>query len=53
LDPVYTGKTLRALSLELKAHPHEYPGRIVFLHSGGIFHLFSHVPGLDQVVSQH
>lgn len=48
LDPVYTGKTLRALAMELKARPAEYPGRNVFLHSGGIFHLFSNVPGLDQ-----
>jgi D-cysteine desulfhydrase len=53
LDPVYTGKTLRAVTLEIKAHPDEYPGRIVFLHSGGIFHLFSHVPGLDQLLLQH
>ncbi len=52
LDPVYTGKALRALTLELKARPEEYPGRIIFLHSGGIFHLFSHVPGLEQVLSR-
>jgi D-cysteine desulfhydrase len=53
LDPVYTGKTLRALTMELSAHPSEYPGRNVFLHSGGIFHLFSGVPGLDHLLLQH
>lgn len=53
LDPVYTGKALRAVTLELKARPEHYPGRIIFLHSGGIFHLFSGVPGLDQVILPH
>jgi len=48
LDPVYTGKALRGLLKELKNNPAAFARRIVFMHTGGIFHLFTEMPGLDR-----
>ena len=41
LDPVYTGKAFRALLAEHRGGRFEGPGATVFLHTGGIFGLFS------------
>jgi D-cysteine desulfhydrase len=41
LDPVYTGKAYYGLVQELAKDPPRLGERIIFLHSGGIFGLFS------------
>lgn len=41
LDPVYTGKTFYGLVSELKKDPHQFGNRVVFIHTGGLFGLFS------------
>ncbi len=48
LDPVYTGKGFRALYEETKAGRMQGDGATVFLHTGGIFGLFSFA---DQLAS--
>jgi D-cysteine desulfhydrase len=50
LDPVYTGKAFRALYEEIKAGRWQGDGATVFLHTGGIFGLFSFARELDAVV---
>ena len=49
LDPVYTGKALLGLVLEVEKNPEAFDHRVVFVHTGGIFHLFTGVEGLDRV----
>ena len=41
LDPVYTGKTMRGLYTELKKGTFKDSKNILFIHTGGIFGLFS------------
>ncbi|WP_321369386.1 D-cysteine desulfhydrase family protein [uncultured Desulfuromusa sp.] len=41
LDPVYTGKAYYAMISELEKNPECFGSRIVFLHTGGLFGLFS------------
>lgn len=50
LDPVYTGKAFRALYEETQAGRWRGDGATVFLHTGGIFGLFSFAQELDAVV---
>ncbi len=50
LDPVYTGKAFRALYEELRAGRMEREGATVFLHTGGIYGLFSFASELDAVL---
>jgi D-cysteine desulfhydrase len=52
LDPVYTAKAMLGMVKELERRPGCFGERIVFLHTGGIFHLFSPVPGLAQALGQ-
>jgi D-cysteine desulfhydrase len=40
LDPVYTGKAYFAMMTELSVNPQVFGGRIVFVHTGGLFGLF-------------
>jgi D-cysteine desulfhydrase len=41
LDPVYTGKAFYGMVQELKRDPGCFGERVVFIHTGGIFSLFS------------
>ncbi len=41
LDPVYTGKAYYAMISELEKNPKCFGSRIIFLHTGGLFGLFS------------
>lgn len=41
LDPVYTGKAYYAMISELEKNPECFGPRIVFVHTGGLFGLFS------------
>lgn len=41
LDPVYTGKAFYGLVQELKKDANRFGERIIFIHTGGIFGLFS------------
>jgi len=41
LDPVYTGKAFFGMTQELSRDPNRFGDRIVFMHTGGIFGLFS------------
>lgn len=41
LDPVYTGKAYYAMISELEKNPQCFGPRIIFLHTGGLFGLFS------------
>ncbi len=49
VDPVYTGKALRALVRETQAGRMEGPGATVFLHTGGIFGLFHFAEEIDRL----
>ena len=40
LDPVYTGKAYFGMMTELSVNPQVFGGRIVFVHTGGLFGLF-------------
>ena len=40
LDPVYSGKAFHGLVTELARAPGRFGGRVVFIHTGGIFGLF-------------
>jgi D-cysteine desulfhydrase len=46
LDPVYTGKAFHGLRSEVRRNRDRFGGRIVFLHSGGVFGLF---PKADEI----
>lgn len=41
LDPVYTGKAFYGMVRELEQNPGRFGERIIFIHTGGIFGLFS------------
>lgn len=46
LDPVYSGKAFHGLTHELQRDPTTFGERVVFLHTGGLFRLFSDDPAL-------
>jgi D-cysteine desulfhydrase len=50
LDPVYTGKAFFGLRRELEKDPRQFGGRIVFLHTGGLFGLFPKAPELHSLL---
>ncbi|MEE4252494.1 MAG: D-cysteine desulfhydrase family protein [Desulfuromusa sp.] len=50
LDPVYTGKAYYAMISELEKDPQCFGPRIVFLHTGGLFGLFSMTEQMAQVL---
>jgi len=50
LDPVYTGKAFYGMVEELKRDPACFGERIVFLHTGGIFGLFSQAAELAAIL---
>jgi D-cysteine desulfhydrase len=50
LDPVYTGKAFYGMVQELKRDPGCFGERIVFLHTGGIFSLFSMAAEIEEVL---
>lgn len=47
LDPVYTGKALRGLLMELQRDPMTFGERVVFLHTGGIYGLLAQSPAAE------
>ncbi len=47
LDPVYTGKALRGLIMELQRDPMTFGERVVFLHTGGIYGLLALDPAAE------
>ena len=48
LDPVYTGKAFFGMVQEIKKQPAIFGKRIVFVHTGGTFALFSKASGIEQ-----
>jgi D-cysteine desulfhydrase len=50
LDPVYTGKAYYAMISELEKNPECFGSRIVFLHTGGLFGLFSIAEEMAEVL---
>ncbi len=50
LDPVYTGKAFYGMVEELKRDPKCFGERIIFIHTGGIFGLFSIVEELEPLL---
>lgn len=50
LDPVYTGKAFYGMVQELKRDPRCFGERIVFVHTGGIFSLFSMASEIEEVL---
>ena len=53
LDPVYTGKALRGLLMELQRDPTTFGERIVFLHTGGIYGLMAQGPAAELAAVVH
>ena len=51
LDPVYTAKALLGLVTEIKKDKSRFGSRVIFIHTGGIFHLFTQIPGLKQALN--
>ena len=41
LDPVYTGKAMYALDREINSGKCQFPGDVIFVHTGGVFGLFA------------
>jgi D-cysteine desulfhydrase len=52
LDPVYTGKAFHGLVADIEQGFFDGVDDIVFVHTGGVFGLFSHARALEQTV-QH
>ncbi|HET6346433.1 MAG TPA: D-cysteine desulfhydrase family protein [Myxococcota bacterium] len=50
LDPVYTGKAYGGLVAELQRDPNRWGGRVCFIHTGGIYGLFSKAAELSAVL---
>jgi D-cysteine desulfhydrase len=50
LDPVYTGKAFYGMVEELKRDPKCFGERIIFIHTGGIFGLFSKAEELEPLL---
>ena len=53
LDPVYTGKAYFGMMAELAKNPRVFGGRIVFVHTGGLFGLFPISTNLWTCYSRH
>jgi len=53
LDPVYTGKAFYGLVTDLakQAFPSESPD-IIFMHTGGVFGIFPHAPGVEAALGR-
>ncbi len=51
LDPVYTGKAFFGMLQELKQNPKCFGERIIFIHTGGIFGLFSRAREIESLLS--
>ena len=51
LDPVYTGKAFFGMLQELKRDPKCFGERIIFIHTGGIFGLFSKAREIEPLLS--
>ena len=50
LDPVYTGKAFQGLITDIEQGFFDDVDDIVFVHTGGVFGLFSHARALEQTV---
>ena len=50
LDPVYTGKAFHGMVTELRANPRRFGSTVAFLHTGGMFGLFSSPETIAQVL---
>jgi len=50
LDPVYTGKAFHGLVTELRKNPRRFGSTVAFLHTGGMFGLFSSPETIAQVL---
>ncbi len=50
LDPVYTGKAFHGLVTELRADPNRFGSTVAFIHTGGMFGLFSSPETIAQVL---
>lgn len=50
LDPVYTGKAFHGLVTELRADPKRFGAAVAFIHTGGMFGLFSSPETIAQVL---
>jgi D-cysteine desulfhydrase len=51
LDPVYTGKAFYGMTRELEKNPRAFGGRIVFIHTGGLFGLFPKAQEIEAALS--
>jgi D-cysteine desulfhydrase len=50
LDPVYTGKAFHGIVTELKKDPKRFGSTIAFIHTGGMFGLFSQPEQMAEVL---
>ena len=50
LDPVYTGKAFHGVVTELRADPKRFGSTVAFIHTGGMFGLFSSPEMIAQVL---
>ena len=50
LDPVYTAKAFYGMVEELKRDPKCFGERVIFIHTGGIFGLFSKADELEPLL---
>ena len=50
LDPVYTGKAFHGVVTELRADPKRFGSTVAFIHTGGMFGLFSSPETIAQVL---
>ena len=50
LDPVYSGKAFHGVVTELKKDPKRFGGAVAFIHTGGMFGLFSSPETVAQVL---
>jgi D-cysteine desulfhydrase len=51
LDPVYTAKAFEGLIHDLDAGHYDQVDDIIFVHTGGVFGLFSHQLELDRAMN--
>lgn len=52
LDPVYTGKAFLGLLDHLRRDPKEFGSRVCFIHTGGVFSLFSFREQLSRLLNR-
>ncbi len=50
LDPVYTNKAFRALTTLIAERPDRFGGRVVFVHTGGVFGLMAQAAELGRIL---